>query len=127
MAVSDDLDTILSLIDRIEETVSRETEASFRASRDAADAVTYRLSMIAEHCKRLPDIVQARHPNVPWRAMVGLRNIVAHGYDNISSAIVWRTATQDLDAVREMATTERLRCEQERALSDRKIADDRER
>lgn len=109
MAVADDLDTILRLIARIERTVGDETAESFQASRDAIDAVAYRLGMIGEHCKRLPQDVRDRHPDVPWRAMVGLRNIVAHSYDTVSAPIVWRTAVGELGPVREMAEVESRR------------------
>lgn len=106
MAVRDDLQTILRLIARIEQTVSGESAASFQSSQDAVDAVAYRLGMIGEHCKRLPQDIRDRHPDVPWRAMVGLRNIVAHSYDIVSAPIVWRTASQELAPVREMAEVE---------------------
>ena len=111
MRVSDDLDTILRLINRIRETVGRHTPESFRAAHDALDAVTYRLGMIGEHCKRLPDTLKVRHPEVPWRAMAGLRNIVARRYDNVSPAIVWTTATEELAMVEAMAIAERERAE----------------
>jgi uncharacterized protein with HEPN domain len=109
MASVDDLETILRLIGRIERTVAGETAESFEASQDAIDAVAYRLGMIGEHCKRLPQDVRDRHPDVPWRAMVGLRTIVAHSYDTVSASIVWRTAADELAPVREMAEAERRR------------------
>jgi uncharacterized protein with HEPN domain len=87
MAASDDLETILRLIDRIEQTTGRETAETFRMSNDAVDAVAYRLAMIGEHCKRLPPELRERWPQLPWQAMVGLRNIVAHSYDTVSPAI----------------------------------------
>lgn len=105
----DDLDTILRLIARIEQTTQGQTDEAFRASNDAVDAVAYRLAMIGEHCKRLPSEVRERHPHLPWRAMVGLRNIVAHAYDTVSPAIIWRTATEELGPIREMAQAERAR------------------
>lgn len=111
MSPRDDLETILRLIERIEHTVERQTAASFQASHDAADAVAYRLAMIGEHCKRLPQDIRDRHPDVPWRALVGLRNIVAHSYDNVSAVIVWRTATEALGPVRAMAEVEFRRLE----------------
>ncbi len=112
MRVLDDLDTILRLIHRIEQTIARETPETFRASSDALDAVTYRLGMIGEHCKRLPDDLKQRNPDVPWPAMVGMRNVVVHGYDNVGPSIVWKTATENLSTIRSMAIAERLRLEQ---------------
>ena len=86
--------------------MERETAESFRLSDEAIDAMTYRLSMIGEHGKRLPDDLKRRHPEVPWREMTGLRNIVVHGYDNVSPAIIWETATGSLQAIRDMAVAE---------------------
>lgn len=115
MRVLDDLEIILDLINRIEQTVEGQTAARFSASHDALDAVAYRLGMIGEHCKRLLDDLKERYPGLPWADMVGLRNIVVHGYDNVSPAIIWQTATQHLDSVRKMADAERIRLTLERS------------
>lgn len=106
---ADELEIILRLIDRVRATVSRQTAESFQASDEAIDAMAYRLSMIGEHCKRLPDALKQRHPHIPWREMAGLRNIVVHGYDNVSPSIIWKTATGELDPVWEMASAELAR------------------
>lgn len=106
---ADELDIILQLIDRVQATVERETAESFRKSEEAIDATTYRLSMIGEHCKRLPDDLKQRYPDIPWREMTGLRNIVVHGYDNVSPTIIWETAASELGPVREMAIAELAR------------------
>lgn len=50
--------------------------------------------------------------------MVGLRNIVVHGYDNVSPAIVWETATHELEAVHRMAIAERDRLAHEASIAD---------
>ncbi|MDI7776457.1 HepT-like ribonuclease domain-containing protein [Asticcacaulis sp. EMRT-3] len=101
-----ELAIILQLIDRVQTTVHRETVESFALSDEAIDATTYRLSMIGEHCKRLPDEIRHRHPDIPWREMTGLRNIVVHGYDNVSPSIIWQTATEGLHSIREMVVDE---------------------
>lgn len=61
---ADELAIILQLIERVESTVARETAASFARSDEAIDATTYRLSMIGEHCKRLPEPLKARYPAI---------------------------------------------------------------
>ena len=38
-------------------------------------------------------------PNVPWRQIIGVRNILAHGYEQIEHESLYRTTTQDLAAV----------------------------
>lgn len=115
----DNLNTVLDLIDLIQQTVEQHNETTFAASIDALHAVTYRLGMIGEHCKRLPDELKTRHTDVPWREMAALRNIVVHRYDSLSPAIVWTTATSELAAVETMAITELDRLAHDLDLDDR--------
>lgn len=55
------------------------------------DAVLRNLELIGEAATHVPDHVRAAHPEVPWRAIVGLRNRLAHGYLTISDRVVWTT------------------------------------
>ena len=40
-----------------------------------------------------------RHPTLPWSAMRGMRNRIAHGYFDIDMAIVWETVHRDLPSL----------------------------
>lgn len=57
-------------------------------------AVSMCLLVIGENVARLaqrhPEFV-ASHPNVPWAQAVGMRNRIAHGYNELDFDIVWRT------------------------------------
>ena len=55
------------------------------------DAVPRNLELIGEAATHVPAHVRAAHPDVPWRAIVGLRNRLAHGYLTISDRVVWTT------------------------------------
>ena len=55
------------------------------------DAVLRNLELIGEAATHIPGHVRAAHPDVPWRAIVGLRNRLAHGYLTISDGVVWTT------------------------------------
>ena len=57
------------------------------------------LEIIGEAAGRVPTDEQARRPGVPWPAIVGLRNRLIHGYDNIDHDIVWQIVTTDLPAL----------------------------
>ncbi len=54
------------------------------------------LEVIGEAANRIPDDEQARYPEIPWAAMVGLRNRLIHGYDSVDLDIVWQIVTVDL-------------------------------
>ncbi len=54
------------------------------------------VEIIGEASKRMGPEFHARHPHVPWRLMAGMRNHMAHGYDEISMGILWKTVTLEL-------------------------------
>lgn len=47
---------------------------------------------------RYPEFV-ARHADVPWQAMKGMRNRIAHGYFDINLEVVWTTVQVALPAL----------------------------
>ena len=51
------------------------------------------LFLVGEAANRVPRDVQAQFPEIPWPAIVGLRNLLAHGYEIISPEKLWQTAT----------------------------------
>ncbi len=59
----------------------------------AAEAVLHR---IGEAVSRLPETLPATHPQVRWRLMRGMRNLIAHQYEVVDPAIVWNTLSHEL-------------------------------
>lgn len=53
------------------------------------DAVVRNLEVIGEAAKHVPAEVQVRYPEVTWRSIAGLRDIVAHEYFGIDEDILW--------------------------------------
>ena len=55
----------------------------------AVDAVVRNLEIIGEAAKKVPTDVKKRHPEVEWRKVAGLRDIIAHEYFGINQVIIW--------------------------------------
>ncbi|MCX6931951.1 MAG: DUF86 domain-containing protein [Verrucomicrobia bacterium] len=55
-----------------------------------------RFEIIGEAASRLAPETQALFPSLPFRAMRGMRNIIAHDYGEVDLELVWKTATADL-------------------------------
>lgn len=64
------------------------------------------LLIIGEAARALPEDVRTLTPDVPWPNIVGMRNILVHGYFDIDTAVVWETATHNLPVLR--AAIERI-------------------
>lgn len=60
------------------------------------------LEVISEASRRLPEEMRARHPHLPWRAIMGAGNVYRHDYERVSPLLARRTVQDrpaDLDAV----------------------------
>lgn len=69
---------------------------TFRADPKTVHAVERNLEIIGEATANLPDDLLTRYPQVPWRRMRGLRNILAHEYFGVDLRIIWKTVQEDL-------------------------------
>lgn len=58
------------------------------------------LQIIGEATRALPDDVRALAPEIPWSEIIGMRNILVHGYFDIDTDIVWDAATRDVAAIK---------------------------
>jgi len=54
-----------------------------------ADAVVRNLEVIGEAARHVPEALRAAHPEIDWRRVVGLRNVVVHEYFAIDLDVVW--------------------------------------
>ena len=78
-------DSILRYIDGV-------TFEAFAANDEKRAAVERQVFVIGEAAARLPEEWKQRRPNVPWRKIIGLRNLLAHGYWVIDAEELWDVA-----------------------------------
>jgi len=83
------LDDILEAIRRIEEYTANMSFESFAENRLVIDAVIRNLEIIGESCRALSEEIRAKYPEVEWRKIVGLRNILIHQYFGVDLELVW--------------------------------------
>ena len=60
------------------------------------DAVLRNFMVIGEAAKRLDDVYRADHPQIPWRAIAGLRDVLIHQYEGVDMEKVWTIVEKDL-------------------------------
>ena len=64
-----------------------------RSRNCSAAPVVQKLVTIGEAAARIPEVLKARYPEVPWPQIVAFRNIPIHSYFGIEWDVVWRAAT----------------------------------
>lgn len=87
---------ILAALEAIGEYTEGMTFEAFVADRRTRDAVVRNLMTMGEAIRWIPDPILDAHPDVPWRVMRGVRNVVVHEYFGVDVSILWQTVHHDL-------------------------------
>jgi uncharacterized protein with HEPN domain len=74
------LHDIKEAIEKIETFTKGFTFEEFAEDAKTVDAVIRNLEILGEAAKHIPKRLKEKHPDVDWKAMAGMRNILAHEY-----------------------------------------------
>jgi len=83
------IDDIIEAIQKIRSYVQDMDDTAFIADRKTQDAVIRNLEIIGEAVGNLPEEIPDLDPEINWRKIKGLRNILIHEYFGINLQIVW--------------------------------------
>ena len=90
------------ILDAIEEIESYQvaTYQEFLADSKTQDAIFYNLIIVGEAANQVSRPFQERYPQIPWSSMIGTRNVIIHGYDQVKLPIVWDILQRDLHGLK---------------------------
>ena len=94
-----DLAYLVDILDSatlILEYVAGRTEAEFLGETSLQDQVARRFEIIGEAARQISDETKKDLPRIPWREIIGLRNILIHEYGEVNYARIWETIREDL-------------------------------
>lgn len=90
---------ILDAIAKIESYVAVGHDV-FMATSHWQDAVIRQLEIIGEATRNLSPEFRARHTQVPWRRIAGLRDVLIHDYMGVRLPAVWEVTKADLPVLK---------------------------
>lgn len=83
----------MNLVEKYVEGLSYE---NFEENIAIQDSIMRRFEIIGEAVSRLTSEFKHQYPEIPWRSMIGLRNIIIHDYSSVNLKEVWRISTVDI-------------------------------
>jgi uncharacterized protein with HEPN domain len=95
------IDHILESIGLIEQYVSGKTEGDFVASKQLQDAVIRRIEIIGEAVRNIPDDIKKAHPEIRWKEIAGMRDILIHKYFGLDLRLAWEVVAKDIPELKE--------------------------
>ena len=87
---------IMDSIENIESFLKEISKESFFKDGLRQSAVIRQLEVIGEATKNIPDSFRKKYPEIPWKKIVGLRDIIIHTYFEIDLDITWEIIKKDL-------------------------------
>jgi uncharacterized protein with HEPN domain len=96
----DYLADIIQSMNEVEEFTRGLTYESFMKDRKTINAVIRSLEVMGEASKRIPDEVRAKHSEIPWKRMAGMRDKLIHEYAGVDLETVWDVIQEEIPPIR---------------------------
>lgn len=90
------LSHIFDSISLIEQYIGNMTFEEFEKDKKTVDAVIRNFEIIGEASNKIPKEFRDKYPLVPWKTLIGLRNVLINNYMGVDVKAVWENIKQHL-------------------------------
>ena len=94
------IEDILVAFSKLEAKTKDMTYEQFCSDEWFLDAVVNNFHIIGEAVKNVPSFIKTKYPNIPWKAMAGMRDILSHQYYTARSDILWKTIKERIPQIK---------------------------
>ena len=90
------IEDIRESIKNIEDFSKGLNKEKFSKDRLRQSAIIRQLEIIGEAVKNIPNHFRDRYPNIPWRKISGVRDVLSHVYFGVNIDRIWNIIEKDL-------------------------------
>ena len=94
------IEDILGSITKIENYTEDIDQQHFLTDTQIQDSVLHRLEIIGEAVKNIPNSFRDKYPQIPWKNIAGLRDILIHEYFGVNMRRAWKVIKDDIPALK---------------------------
>ena len=91
---------MVSSIDLAQEFIAGLTFKTFEDDQKTIFAVSRAVEIIGEASKQIPKEICEQYPDIPWKAIAGMRDKMIHHYFGVNLKILWNTVNNDLPGLK---------------------------
>lgn len=95
-SLSEVVQDILEAIADIETFTAGIDFAAFQQNREKVLAVVKAIEILGEAVKKISEDIRSRYPEIPWKAIAGMRDVLVHEYWGIDLNVVWATVQEGI-------------------------------
>lgn len=95
--IQDIFDSIVA----VEQYTTHLDERKFMSNRQVQDAVMRRLEIIGEAAKHVNEDFRIKHPDIQWKQIAGMRDVLIHAYFGVNLKRVWQAVKDDLPVMKQ--------------------------
>jgi len=90
---------MIDAAESVAEFISGRQPADMNTDRMLLFAVVRAIEVVGEAAGRVSEDLRSQATTIPWQSIVSMRNRLIHGYFDIDTEIVWRTAAEELPSL----------------------------
>jgi len=97
------IENIIRYCDKIKDAADRfgNDEEDFLADPQFHDVCSFYITQIGESAGDISAEIIEKHPDIHWKGLIGMRNVIAHGYHGIDLARIWLTISEEIPVLKE--------------------------
>ena len=80
----------------VQDFILGKTPKDYMSNRMLRNAVERNIEIIGEAARHVSGALQQAHPEIPWRSIIGQRNILIHEYGEVRHEFIWNVVTKGI-------------------------------